>query len=167
MSEFTRTYAEKEEIIGSDALREAEKGIMLQVLDTHWKDHLSAMDHMRQGIQLRGYAQKNPTQEFKRESFNMFTSLLENIKYALISMVSKIQVATPEMISQSRLDMAAPQLHFSHEELQPIPADLQQETVESDNTVLPFVRQAAKVGRNDVCDCGSGKKYKLCHGRFV
>ncbi|MCX7120752.1 MAG: preprotein translocase subunit SecA [Gammaproteobacteria bacterium] len=167
LSELTKAYAEKEEIIGSDALREAEKGIMLQVLDTHWKDHLSAMDHMRQGIQLRGYAQKNPTQEFKRESFNMFTSLLENIKYALISMVSKIQVATPEMIAQSRLDMAAPQLHFSHEELQPMPADLQQEAVESDNTVLPFVRQAAKIGRNDACDCGSGKKYKLCHGRFV
>ncbi|MCX7125916.1 MAG: preprotein translocase subunit SecA, partial [Gammaproteobacteria bacterium] len=114
---FVEAYAKKEEEIGADGLRDAEKGIMLQVMDNHWKDHLSAMDQMRQGIQLRGYAQKNPTQEFKRESFNMFTSLLENIKYALISTLFKIEVASPEMIAQSHLDMSAPQLHFSHEEV--------------------------------------------------
>src|SRR3990167_874245 len=95
---FVDAYAKKEPDIGFVQLRSAEKGIMLQVLDSHWKDHLSAMDQLRQGIQLRGYAQKNPTQEFKRESFNMFTQLLDNIKYAFIATLSKVEAATPAMM---------------------------------------------------------------------
>lgn len=165
---FSAVYAEKELMIGVDVLRDAEKGIMLQTLDTHWKDHLSAMDHMRQGIQLRGYAQKNPTQEFKRESFNMFTDLLENIKYAFISTLFKIQVASPEMIAQSQADRAAPQLHFTHQELPGMSLDESDAAAEIDNDEMsqPFVRQAPKLGRNDPCHCGSGKKYKQCHGRL-
>ena len=166
---FVDAYAEKEAMIGSGVLRDAEKGIMLQTLDTHWKDHLSAMDQMRQGIQLRGYAQKNPTQEFKRESFNMFTDLLENIKYAFISTLSKIQVASPEMISQKHSDMTAPQLNFTHQEFQPLAAGGEPNgSVDSEDELhQPFIRQAPKVGRNDPCDCGSGKKFKQCHGRLV
>ena len=167
---FSDAYANKELVIGSEVLRDAEKGIMLQTLDMHWKDHLSAMDQMRQGIQLRGYAQKNPTQEFKRESFNMFTDLLENIKYAFISTLSKIQVASPEMIAQKHSDMAAPQLHFTHQEVQPLALSGEPNGAvhDADNeSQHPFVRQAPKVGRNDPCDCGSGKKYKQCHGRLV
>lgn len=167
---FVDAYATKEAVIGSDVLRDAEKGIMLQTLDAHWKDHLSAMDHMRQGIQLRGYAQKNPTQEFKRESFNMFTDLLENIKYAFISTLAKIQVASPEMITQKHSDMTAPQLHFTHQELQPLAVGDEQNAVAHDEdheSQQPFVRQAPKMGRNDPCECGSGKKYKQCHGRLA
>ena len=140
---------------------------MLETLDTHWKDHLSAMDQMRQGIQLRGYAQKNPTQEFKRESFNMFTSLLDNIKYGFISTISKIRVATPEMMQQARSDLHAPQLHFTHQEISSIPDNANgvahEEETESQQ---PFIRHAPKVGRNDPCHCGSGKKFKQCHGRL-
>ncbi|HLB56148.1 MAG TPA: preprotein translocase subunit SecA [Coxiellaceae bacterium] len=160
-------YAAKEAEIGADQLRNAEKNIMLETLDTHWKDHLSAMDQMRQGIQLRGYAQKNPTQEFKRESFNMFTSLLDNIKYGFISTISKIRVATPEMMQQARSDLHAPQLHFTHQEISSIPDNANgvahEEETESQQ---PFIRHAPKVGRNDPCHCGSGKKFKQCHGRL-
>ncbi|EKD77641.1 MAG: hypothetical protein ACD_42C00251G0004 [uncultured bacterium] len=167
---FVAAYTAKEAEIGSETMRDAEKGIMLQTLDAHWKDHLSAMDHMRQGIQLRGYAQKNPTQEFKRESFNMFTSLLDNIKYAFISTLSKIQVASPEMIAQTHMDLSAPQLHFTHQEVQPMTEGaVPNGEVHSDDeeSQQPFVRQAPKVGRNDPCDCGSGKKFKQCHGRLL
>ena len=167
---FVAAYTAKEAEIGSETMRDAEKGIMLQTLDAHWKDHLSAMDHMRQGIQLRGYAQKNPTQEFKRQSFNMFTSLLDNIKYAFISTLSKIQVASPEMIAQTHMDLSAPQLHFTHQEVRPITEGaVPNGEVHSDDeeSQQPFVRQAPKVGRNDPCECGSGKKYKQCHGRLL
>ena len=155
-------YEEKEKAIGSEALREAEKNILLQTFDTHWKDHLSAMDLMRKGIQLRGYAQKNPTQEFKRESFNMFTDLLENIKYAFISTISKVEAATPEMMEH--MPMSSPQLHFTHQ-------DLSQEMSEESggnvvSLVQPVVRDGVKVGRNDPCHCGSGKKFKACHGQL-
>lgn len=167
-------YQEKENNIGLESLRTAEKGIMLQVLDTHWKDHLSAMDQLRQGIQLRGYAQKNPTQEFKRESFNMFTSLLDNIKYAFISTISKIEMATPEMMAV-HTDMHAPQLHFTHQEIESLSADgedagdgdAEYTSSESETaSAQPFIRQEPKLGRNDPCHCGSGKKFKLCHGKL-
>src|SRR3990167_3598582 len=158
---FSDAYANKELVIGSEVLRDAEKGIMLQTLDMHWKDHLSAMDQMRQGIQLRGYAQKNPTQEFKRESFNMFTDLLENIKYAFISTLSKIQAATPEMMAQMHEDMNAPQLHFTHQEMNSV-VDDESGSVETseEKSPQPYVRATPKLGRNDACHCGSGKKFK-------
>ena len=167
LTAFVEAYEKKEVEIGAEQLRTAEKGIMLQVLDSHWKDHLSAMDQLRQGIQLRGYAQKNPTQEFKRESFTMFTQLLDNIKYAFIATLSKIQVATPDMMSSMQIDMQAPQLHFTHEEFEPLAVDGQPNgeahEIEKEE---PFVRQGPKVGRNDPCHCGSGKKFKQCHGRL-
>lgn len=153
-------YIEKEKTIGVEALREAEKGIMLQTFDSHWKDHLSAMDLMRKGIQLRGYAQKNPTQEFKRESFNMFKDLLENIKYAFISTISKLEAATPEMMEHAA--MPAPQLHFTHQDL----SQAMGEGDGADAAAQPIVRDGVKVGRNDPCHCGSGKKFKACHGQL-
>ncbi|OGT26130.1 MAG: preprotein translocase subunit SecA [Gammaproteobacteria bacterium RIFCSPLOWO2_02_FULL_42_14] len=159
-------YEAKEVLIGAENLRQAEKGIMLQVLDAHWKDHLSMMDHLRQGIQLRGYAQKNPTQEFKRESFTMFTELLEQIKYAFISTLAKIEVATPEMMQAER-DSTAPQLHFTHQSADTVlEADGEAVTDEEEDTVKTFVRGEPKVGRNDPCHCGSGKKFKQCHGKI-
>ena len=170
LQRFVEAYAEKEKSIGVDALRQAEKNIMLRILDSHWKDHLSAMDHMRQGIQLRGYAQKNPTQEFKRESFNMFTSLLENIKYAFISTLFRVEAASPEMMGSMHHDQSAPQLHFTHEELPAMATDASVEVdateMTEDNVVRPFVRNEPKLGRNDPCHCGSGKKFKLCHGKL-
>lgn len=164
-------YAEKETAIGANELREAEKGIMLQTLDAQWKEHLSAMDHLRQGIQLRGYAQKNPTQEFKRESFNMFTELLDRVKYDFISTLTKIEVATEEMMLQSQADLSAPQLNFSHQEFHAMSEEALadeplQSLPEDGESQQPYVRQAPKLGRNDPCHCGSGKKFKQCHGKL-
>ncbi len=164
LQELIKAYAEKEEKITPTVLRQAEKGIMLQVLDAHWKDHLAAMDLMRQGIQLRGYAQKNPTQEFKRESFNMFTELLENIKYDFIATLSKIEVANEASIEQAQTELTAPQmqLQFTHQDMTGLPVANSDETEEPQT----FVRSEPKIGRNDPCHCGSGKKFKQCHGQL-
>ena len=163
---LVKAYEEKESDIGSEQLREAEKGIMLQTLDTQWKEHLSAMDHLRQGIQLRGYAQKNPTQEFKRESFNMFKELLDRVKYDFIGTLSKIEVATPEMMAQAQEDWHMPQLNFSHQEFDALSNEGADHDAGDDEGHQPYVRQAPKVGRNDPCHCGSGKKFKQCHGKL-
>ena len=149
-------------------MQRLQKSVVLQTLDSHWRDHLAAMDYLRQGIHLRGYAQKNPAQEFKRESFNMFTSMLSGIKYEVVSTLSKIQ---PQDESQM---MLAPQtvthLNFQHAEISTLtsgPAAAEVEPAET--TMAPMqtiIRQEPKVGRNDPCPCGSGKKYKQCHGQL-
>lgn len=166
-----QAYEDKEARIGSETMREIEKGVMLQIMDTQWKDHLAAMDHLRQGIHLRGYAQKNPTQEFKRESFEMFTQMLEDIKYELVSTLSKVELA-----QESEYKMTQPagsELNFSHAEFSSIPqgADAAAMQAQGDGAMVaedepqqPFVRGEPKVGRNDPCPCNSGKKYKQCHG---
>ncbi|MBD2797596.1 preprotein translocase subunit SecA [Xenorhabdus sp. 18] len=156
-------YQQKEEIVGAEMMRSFEKGIMLQTLDTLWKEHLAAMDYLRQGIHLRGYAQKDPKQEYKRESFAMFANMLESLKYEVISTLSKVQVRMPEEVEaleQQRREEAerlARQQHLSHE-------------VEQGALMSQAEAQMAtgerKVGRNDTCPCGSGKKYKHCHGRL-
>ena len=163
---------DKEAAIGADILRHFEKSVMLQVLDNSWKEHLSAMDQLRQGIHFRGYAQKDPKQEYKRESFLMFSDLLNHIKQEVVGILSKVQVTREEDIQAIDEQRQAPQeMHFEHAEAlsafeldapQPLAAnELQQENAEQ-----PFVRNGLKVGRNDPCPCGSGRKYKQCHGRL-
>ncbi|MFP1749871.1 preprotein translocase subunit SecA [Lonsdalea quercina] len=152
-------YARKEEVVGVDVMRNFEKGVMLQTLDSLWKEHLAAMDYLRQGIHLRGYAQKDPKQEYKRESFSMFAAMLEALKYEVISTLSKVQVRMPEEIEaleQQRREEAerlASQQQLSHQ---------------SEATAAPSAGGSSerKIGRNDPCPCGSGKKYKQCHGRI-
>ena len=152
-------YHRKEEVVGAEVMRNFEKGVMLQTLDSLWKEHLAAMDYLRQGIHLRGYAQKDPKQEYKRESFSMFAAMLESLKYEVISTLSKVQVRMPEEIEaleQQRREEAerlAQQQQFSHQE------------EDSLNTGSP-AQADRKIGRNDPCPCGSGKKYKQCHGRL-
>ncbi|NPE50698.1 preprotein translocase subunit SecA [Dickeya dadantii] len=147
-------YGRKEEVVGSDVMRNFEKGVMLQTLDSLWKEHLAAMDYLRQGIHLRGYAQKDPKQEYKRESFAMFAAMLEGLKYEVISTLSKVQVRMPEEVEaleQQRREEAerlARQQQLSHQ----------------DESGSPYADR--KIGRNDPCPCGSGKKYKQCHGRL-
>jgi preprotein translocase subunit SecA len=131
--------AEKEKIIGATALRAIEKNLMLQTLDRLWKDHLAMVEHLKQGIHLRGFAQRNPKQEYKRESFELFTHLLENLKYQTISLLSNLPI-----------QQAANQVLFTPDLAQP--------------PVLQQIPHA--VGRNQTCPCGSGKKFKYCHGRF-
>lgn len=151
-------YQRKEAIVGSEVMRNFEKGVMLQTLDSLWKEHLAAMDYLRQGIHLRGYAQKDPKQEYKRESFSMFAAMLESLKYEVISTLSKVQVRMPEEIEaleQQRREDAerlARQQQLSHQEEEILAA-------------AP-VHADRKIGRNDPCPCGSGKKYKQCHGRL-
>ena len=146
-------------------MREVERQIMLQVLDTQWKDHLANMDQLRQGIGLRAYAQKNPKQEYKRESFAMFEELLANIKYETIRFLSHIQVASDEDMRKLEAQRRKEQEGREYQHAQS--ANLAQETGEEGApTAQPVQRLGPKVGRNDPCPCGSGKKYKQCHGKI-
>lgn len=155
-------YLRKEEVVGSEMMRNFEKGVMLQTLDSLWKEHLAAMDYLRQGIHLRGYAQKDPKQEYKRESFNMFATMLESLKYEVISVLSKVQVRMPEEVEaleQQRREEAerlAQQQQLSHHD---------ENALVTEDPNAPATAER-KVGRNDPCPCGSGKKYKQCHGRL-
>lgn len=160
-------YAEKEKLFGSPTLRQVEKTLMLQTLDTLWKDHLAGMDHLRQGIHLRGYAQKNPKQEYKRESFMLFAQLLDQLKYQVASLLSCLQIRTPEdaerLEEQRRLQM--PQLlDFQHQDS--LAAGEEPSADDTASLRLNTQRSANKTGRNDPCPCGSGKKYKHCHGQI-
>ena len=149
-------------------MRTVEKQIMLQILDQRWKEHLAAMDQLRQGIHLRAYAQKQPKQEFKRESFELFQDLLQNIKFDVIRMLSRMQIENPEEIeAQERLRRAeaAQKMNFQHSQLEGS-GDQSEDGSSPQNKAETFVREERKVGRNEPCPCGSGKKYKQCHGRI-
>ncbi|CDL87796.1 preprotein translocase subunit SecA [Xenorhabdus cabanillasii] len=163
LEQAIEVYKQKEEIVGTEMMRNFEKGIMLQTLDTLWKEHLAAMDYLRQGIHLRGYAQKDPKQEYKRESFAMFANMLESLKYEVISTLSKVQVKMPEEVEaleqqrRAEAERLARQQHLSHE--------IEQGALMSE-AEAQMASGIRKVGRNDPCPCGSGKKYKHCHGRL-
>ncbi|MBU2870210.1 preprotein translocase subunit SecA [Colwellia sp. E2M01] len=150
--EFDKVYKDKEEAVGADVLRHFEKAVMLQSLDSHWKEHLSAMDHLRQGIGLRAHAQKNPKQEFKRESFQLFTEMLENLKYDVVGILSKVQI-------RAESDVEA--VEEQHRKSEEVPKNFQHESTDVEEKQMP------RVGRNDPCPCGSGKKYKQCHGKLA
>jgi preprotein translocase subunit SecA len=150
-------YKQKEEIVGPDVIKQFEKAVMLQNLDSHWKEHLAAMDHLRQGIHLRSYGQKNPKQEYKRESFELFTEMLENLKVAVVGILSKVQVKAEsdvEVVEEQRRQADHKPKQFEHES----PNEPQRPST--------AMREGPKVGRNDPCPCGSGKKYKQCHGKL-
>lgn len=161
LAQSIEVYQRKEEVVGAEMMRHFEKGVMLQTLDSLWKEHLAAMDYLRQGIHLRGYAQKDPKQEYKRESFSMFAAMLESLKYEVISTLSKVQVRMPEEVEELEQ-----QRRMEAERL----AQMQQLSHQDDDsaaaTALAAQTGERKVGRNDPCPCGSGKKYKQCHGRL-
>jgi preprotein translocase subunit SecA len=181
-----QAYDKKVGEIGPQVMHEVEKQIMLRQLDSHWKEHIAALDYLRQGIHLRGYAQRNPKQEYKREAFEMFSSMLERVKHDTISILSKIQIRRPE--DAQAMEPAAPDpstLRFQHAAAPSLaqavpaaaPAPEPRPSAQPDprmrplpaaaEPVTPYVREAPKVGRNDPCPCGSGKKYKQCHGRLT
>jgi preprotein translocase subunit SecA len=184
-------YEQKETSVGPQVMRYIEKEVMLRTLDQHWREHLAAMDYMRQGIFLRSYAQKNPKQEYKREAFELFSAMLDRIKFDTVTTVSKIQVRSQAEIEREELERQqrlARALQMQHAEaVSPIqnlssPSDAHAGAVHagagevSGGNVMemdpranapgaePFVRQMPKVGRNEPCPCGSGRKYKHCHG---
>ena len=160
LAQSIEVYQRKEEVVGAEMMRHFEKGVMLQTLDSLWKEHLAAMDYLRQGIHLRGYAQKDPKQEYKRESFSMFAAMLESLKYEVISTLSKVQVRMPEEVEELEQ-----QRRMEAERL----AQMQQLSHQDDDSAAAAALAAQtgerKVGRNDPCPCGSGKKYKNCHGK--
>ncbi|HCH3316663.1 TPA: preprotein translocase subunit SecA [Vibrio parahaemolyticus] len=161
-------YKAKEEVVGAQVLRNFEKSVMLQTLDTLWKEHLAAMDHLRQGIHLRGYAQKNPKQEYKRESFELFEGLLEALKTDVITVLSRVRVQQQEEVERmeeqrrAQAEEAARRAQAQHAAAENQLADGE----ESEGSNQPVVRDERKVGRNEPCPCGSGKKYKQCHGQI-
>ncbi len=159
-------YRAKEEAVGAPVLRHFEKSVMLQTLDSHWREHLAAMDHLRQGIHLRGYAQKNPKQEYKREAFELFTEMLDSLKHEVVSILSKVQVKTEEdaaaVDEQRRREAEAQRMNFQHQQANA----MGQQQASDEDAHTPFVRDGMKVGRNDPCPCGSGKKFKQCHGKL-
>ncbi len=174
LQEHSNAYQQKEADAGPETLRHFEKALMLQVLDNHWKEHLSAMDYLRQSINLRAMAQKNPKQEYKRESFDMFTELLDNIKREVIKMLSHVQVRAEEdveaMEQQRQQEAEAAVVQYQHQEAENQLVD--EETLATDPKSqnqqvrqTPFTRPDRKVGRNEPCPCGSGKKFKQCHGK--
>ena len=169
LSDIEGAYEQKEAVAGVQVLRHFEKAVMLQVLDAHWKEHLAAMDHLRQGIHLRGYAQKNPKQEYKREAFQMFSQMLEEIKRDVIGIVSRVQVRAEEDVEavERQRRRAAP-VEYSHAEAGSSLEDRDQSAAAPGPTVKsPVTRQHPKIGRNSLCPCGSGRKYKQCHGKLV
>ena len=153
-----------------------EKQILLQILDTLWKEHLAAMDQLRQGIFLRGYAGKNPKQEYKREAFNLFQDLLSRLQHDVIRFLSHVKVRSPEEIEAiekaREAERASEKIQYKHDEASAMPesgdnasTQGQQQPASGENKA-PFVRNDRKVGRNDPCPCGSGKKYKQCCGQI-
>ncbi|MES9969713.1 MAG: preprotein translocase subunit SecA [Candidatus Thiodiazotropha sp.] len=161
-------YTDKESLVGTENMRQFEKAIMLQTLDGHWKEHLAAMDYLRQGIHLRGYAQKNPKQEYKREAFAMFSSMLDSIKEEVTGLLSKVQVQMPEEMAIQEQQPRVDEFEFKHEAFEGLPEETAApaEMAEQQEPQQPFVREGRKIGRNEPCPCGSGKKYKQCHGRL-
>ncbi|RPH97241.1 MAG: preprotein translocase subunit SecA [Lysobacterales bacterium] len=161
-------FRTKEELTGPQVMRHFEKALMLNVLDQKWKDHLASMDYLRQGIGLRGYAQKQPMQEYKRESFEMFTDLLDNIKREVIRILARVQVKAEEDVAaveaRRRQEAEAQQMQFQHAEARSATASPPAAGPPVPET---YVREGRKVGRNEPCPCGSGQKYKHCHGKLA
>ncbi len=161
-------YQQKEEKVDAKAFRQLEKQVMLEVLDRHWKEHLANMDHLRQGIHLRGYAQKNPKQEYKREAFELFQQMLNSVQHEVIRILSTMELrsqAEVDALEQQRMMQAVEQkMDFTHGESESLLAD--DDAPEPAQAATPYVREERKVGRNEPCFCGSGKKNKHCHGKL-
>jgi preprotein translocase subunit SecA len=191
LEKLQEAYDEKEQAIGSRLMRQVEKEVMLKQLDHHWKEHLGAMDYLRQGIHLRGYAQKNPKQEYKREAFEMFGVMLDQVKHDTISILCRVRIQSEQDVQRMEAQRRAAQaMEFRHAEASalaqaqarraaaagaggrgsalPVGSAIPQAPATTPEApVAPFVRTERKVGRNEPCPCGSGKKYKQCHGRLA
>ena len=160
-----RQYEDKLKMVGPELFHQFERNLMLQTLDQHWREHLAALDHLRQGIHLRGYAQKNPKQEYKREAFELFSDMLDRIKHDVVKIVLTVQVRSEQDVQAVEEAPPVSNVKYQHadydEALAAAPEDPPRVA-----SPPPFTRAAQKVGRNDLCPCGSGKKYKHCHGKI-
>jgi preprotein translocase subunit SecA len=173
----SQMFADKEQQMTPEMMRHLEKHLMLNVLDQSWKEHLARMDYLRQGIHLRGYAQKQPKQEYKRESFELFSEMLDKVKQDVITLLARVRIRSEDEVEQmenaerQRLEAQTKQMQFQHPETGDFDVDDEAEQAMAmgamDNTVKTVTRDSDKVGRNDPCPCGSGKKYKQCHGQLT
>jgi preprotein translocase subunit SecA len=166
-------YGAKVAIIGKEGFAGFERSVMLQSIDSHWREHLAALDHLRQGIHLRGYAQQNPKQEYKREAFELFGQMLDLIKNEVVRIVMTVRIQSREEIDAAEAQLAHSQVenvHYQHADFNPeaAPEELLAPTASPEEArQQPMVNAVPKVGRNDPCPCGSGKKYKQCHGKLA
>jgi preprotein translocase subunit SecA len=161
----SEAYQAKEDLASPDILRQFERSVMLQSLDNHWREHLAALDHLRQGIHLRSYAQKNPKQEYKREAFELFEGLLNTIKTEVTKVTMLVQVKTEADVEAVEKPVEVENVQYQHADYaEALAGDVSEDTEANVAAQQPMVRDGAKVGRNDLCPCGSGKKYKQCHG---
>jgi len=154
-------YEEKVAKAGREVMSQFEKSVILQTLDNQWREHLAAMDQLRQGIHLRGYAQKDPKQEYKKEAFTLFTSMLENLKNEVVRIISAVEIqseADVDAVEEQRRAEQVSKMSLNHGEL------FDENEMQSAQT---YRRLEKKIGRNDPCPCGSGKKYKSCHGSLA
>lgn len=164
-------YQSKVDLVTQEAFSGFERNVMLQSMDSHWREHLAALDHLRQGIHLRGYAQKNPKQEYKREAFELFAHMLDLIRNDVVRMVMTVRVQSQEEIAAAEEELSRSHLeniNYQHADFNPnlAPEELLSLPPTSDQANTPLANDLPKVGRNDPCPCGSGKKYKHCHGRL-
>jgi len=163
-------YGSKEQMVGAEGMRNYEKHVMLNVLDKFWKEHLAAMDYLRQSIGLRGYAQKNPKQEYKREAFEMFSELLERMKYEVVTILSKVKIQSNEQVEQldANENPQVENVNYQHADATAMPQSQTEDdsAAAGEKTAQPYHREQKKIGRNEPCYCGSGKKYKQCHGKL-
>ena len=160
-------YQTKVEKVGAEIMHQYERAVMLQSVDSHWREHLAALDHLRQGIHLRGYAQKNPKQEYKREAFELFTNMLEEIKSEVTKILLTVQIRSEQQVEAVTETLRSPEnIQFHHADYREELAEEAEHGKNQDEKIQPFVRQNDKVGRNQPCPCGSGKKYKQCHGKI-
>jgi preprotein translocase subunit SecA len=156
-------YQAKVDRVGAEVMHGYERLVMLQSLDTHWREHLGALDHLRQGIHLRGYAQKSPKQEYKREAFELFSNMLDSVKSDVTLTLMNVQIRSEQDIEAAEAPHAPSNVQYHHADYEE--ALGQNEAAEAVEKA-PFVRSGEKIGRNDPCPCGSGKKYKQCHGKL-
>ena len=166
-------YQSKLDVVGKEAFGSFERNVMLQSMDSQWREHLAALDHLRQGIHLRGYAQKNPKQEYKREAFQLFGQMLDLIRNDVVRLIMTVQIQSQEEIAAAEEKMTHPQLEnlsYQHADFNPdlAPEELLAPTAsEEPRSQMPMTNAMPKVGRNDPCPCGSGKKFKQCHGKLA
>jgi len=161
-----RSWSDREVSVGPELMRQFERNLMLQTVDHHWRDHLASLDHLRQGIHLRGYAQKNPKQEYKREAFELFSEMLDRVKQDVVKVVLTVNVRGEADVRAVEEAEAVTNVRYQHADYEEA---LAATAADGDVAIAPpppFTRAGEKVGRNDLCPCGSGKKYKHCHGRI-
>src|SRR5690606_38654614 len=168
-----RVFEEKEAQVGTETMRALEKHVMLSVLDDNWKQHQARMDYLRQGIHLRGYAQKQPKQEYKHEAFELFSEMLEKVKREVVTMLARVRLRTEEEVAameaaeRAQAQRQAERMQFQHADAGGLGADEEAQQAQAQAMAAQMQSRVPKVGRNDPCPCGSGKKFKHCHGQIA